>query len=979
MKKSLSLLVAIAMVFSMFASVAFAADATTTATEKTTQQKFDELKAAGVFTGYPGGGAGLENEMTRAEFAKVLAKIANLKDNAAAAKNYSDVSKTHWAVGQIGSVTEAGFMTGVGASKFAPTGKVTLEQVAKIATLVGGIPQLDKAVTGKVSPWAKGYVAAAIEAGLLPEAPSYQVNAKRGALVDVAYKLYSTLSVTVKEAKVIDAKNIEVTFTDGGVVKKALDTALVAGTATKVTVEYNGTKYEVTVTLQALTATATVVGAKKVEVKLNQAVDTAKVTFEVKNATNTVVNVAKTTFSDDKMTATLEFATNLIAGDYTIAAKGATTDASAKITVVAEKIAKIEFVNDKAVFSRTDAKVVTSTVKISNQYGEDVTAAKSGQLTVTAGKGVASLATSGVLTIDNNTAAGIAASNTVFAKDEKVAVSAIDSASNTFASVVLTVADKAQVAEIAIEKLYNADNETLAVGSTAGNFKLVISAKDQYGNKISNATDFANDTVLTIANPTVTNVVGGSSTPTYGWDANIDGGKLTLTLAGTPGAGTSKVTIISKTSGKLASFDVVVKEAVKVDVLTLSAPAVAVAGADIEIPFVAVDQFGVAITSASALKSAGALLSLTSSAGNLDFVQDYVKKTAKLVLSNVTTKGTVVVAAVTGTGKVQQVTISVVDAAVPTVISATKDLTTTLAKTAVVDFSTGNVVVKDQYGRDITPTWGGANYSLDVTSSDTGKVTYASGKLTAVAKGSSTITVKLLKNNIEVAGSAFTFTVKVVEKGDIQSYEVPDLGTLLDNGNTDHDRQVTVNGVLADATKVAVPNDFFTVDTITSGLSTTTPTSNKLHASLPGATPFANGDVTATFVVTVTGGNGEVISKTVKVSNAASVADKLELQTAGAGTKEGDLILSAAKGSVDTVAEVNALATAVVKTTDQYGVAITPSVFTKVYITNISNGHTITDGVAPAPVSTIAAGDTFNVVAITANGKTITFQVVVKA
>ena len=162
------------MVFSMFASVAFAADATTTAPVLDTQGKFDALKAAGVFTGYPDGTAGLTNEMTRAEFAKVLAKVTMLKDNAAAAKIYSDVAASHWAVGQIGAVTEAGLMTGVGAGKFAPTGKVTLEQVAKVATLVAGVSQVDKAVTGKVSPWAKGYVAAAIEAGLLQDLPNYQ-------------------------------------------------------------------------------------------------------------------------------------------------------------------------------------------------------------------------------------------------------------------------------------------------------------------------------------------------------------------------------------------------------------------------------------------------------------------------------------------------------------------------------------------------------------------------------------------------------------------------------------------------------------------------------------------------------------------------------------------------------------------------------------------------------------------------------------
>ena len=145
---------------------------------------------------------------------KFLRKLLCLKDNAAAAKIYSDVAANHWAIGQIGAVTEAGLMTGVGAGKFAPTGKVTLEQVAKVATLVAGVSQVDKAVTGKVSPWAKGYVAAAIEAGLLPEVPSYQANATRGILVEVSYELAKPVDQVLKAsgAKQTGAKKITVTF-----------------------------------------------------------------------------------------------------------------------------------------------------------------------------------------------------------------------------------------------------------------------------------------------------------------------------------------------------------------------------------------------------------------------------------------------------------------------------------------------------------------------------------------------------------------------------------------------------------------------------------------------------------------------------------------------------------------------------------------------------------------------------------------------
>lgn len=73
MKKILSVALSTAMAFSMFASVAFGDDALNT------QQKFDVLKEKGIFTGYPDGTAGLDKEMTRAEFAKVLVGIMGLE------------------------------------------------------------------------------------------------------------------------------------------------------------------------------------------------------------------------------------------------------------------------------------------------------------------------------------------------------------------------------------------------------------------------------------------------------------------------------------------------------------------------------------------------------------------------------------------------------------------------------------------------------------------------------------------------------------------------------------------------------------------------------------------------------------------------------------------------------------------------------------------------------------------------------------
>lgn len=204
MKKSLSLLVAIAMVFSMFASMASAA-------ELTTQQKFDALKEAGIFTGYPDGSAGLENDMTRAEFAKVLALLNGLDLNNAKA-TYSDVSANHWARAHIGAVSDAGLMNGIGGGKFGPTIVVTVEQLAKTIVLSSGLQQSNAEVKGTVSNWAKGYVAAAIEAGFIPELSDYTANATRGQLVDASYEVFVQKHQPTIKASQTGAKTITVEF-----------------------------------------------------------------------------------------------------------------------------------------------------------------------------------------------------------------------------------------------------------------------------------------------------------------------------------------------------------------------------------------------------------------------------------------------------------------------------------------------------------------------------------------------------------------------------------------------------------------------------------------------------------------------------------------------------------------------------------------------------------------------------------------------
>lgn len=165
-------------------------------TESTVQQKYNELKKAGIFKGFPDGTAGLEREMTRAQFAIVLQRMLDLKNAKAI---YTDLPAGYWAAGAIGATTEAGLFKGKGRGKFDPEGVVKIEELAAIALrVVGADARKDAIVTGKVGSWAAGYVAAALELGLIPAQDDYTAVATRGQLVGVTYEMRERIAANEK-------------------------------------------------------------------------------------------------------------------------------------------------------------------------------------------------------------------------------------------------------------------------------------------------------------------------------------------------------------------------------------------------------------------------------------------------------------------------------------------------------------------------------------------------------------------------------------------------------------------------------------------------------------------------------------------------------------------------------------------------------------------------------------------------------------
>lgn len=280
MKKILSVALSTAMAFSMFASVAFGDDALNT------QQKFDVLKEKGIFTGYPDGTAGLDKEMTRAEFAKVLVGIMGLEPIQGKAsfkdKNYK---ADKWPAPYVEAVYAAGLMEGKNTTKmiFDFNGKITVQEMAKVLVTAQKL-EVPTETNNNASDWAKGYVQAAINAGLVDAKANPKANASRSQLVEVAYTIY----LSQQKPKVVSYDVTEsgkvVTFklANNESVKVELETPLKANTATEVKFTHNNYEYTESVTWAVTSATkvesATSTNLKEVDVVFDGKVDKASAT-----------------------------------------------------------------------------------------------------------------------------------------------------------------------------------------------------------------------------------------------------------------------------------------------------------------------------------------------------------------------------------------------------------------------------------------------------------------------------------------------------------------------------------------------------------------------------------------------------------------------------------------------------------------------------------------------------------------------------
>lgn len=512
MKKSLSLILAIAMVFTMFASVAFAAEASLD-----TNAKYEELKKAGIFEGTDGGAAALDQPLTRAQFAKIIVKVLDLKEDAASASIFNDLAGAGWASGFIGAAVKAGLVEGVAPGKFDPSANVTTEQLAKLLVLGLKLQQSNDAVTGNVSAWAKGYVAAAIKANLIPASADYTKPALRAALVEATYA-----------AKEIIAKG----------------------------------QQPATVGIASVKATS----AQVLTVSFTGAVDTAKAKFAVKRD-ESAVTVKEVKFSDDKKSATLTFESKLVEADYEVTLSGIDNldSAKAKATakVEAEKVSKIEFITASETLPQK-AENVRIEFKVVNQYGEDAkVTADDLEIDVT-----------GVDDADWETVGGKSAieldlsDDNEYERNDRINVQITDEENHISASKVFTIGDEQYISKVEIGKLLDkAGKEISSVEEGDDDVYLQVFAYDQYGVRVLDEEILSDDIDLS----------GASDIDVYDVDADrfaedvddddfpdlrlqveadADEGEQTITIFGSGSSASKKITILTESKPASVKFDV---------------------------------------------------------------------------------------------------------------------------------------------------------------------------------------------------------------------------------------------------------------------------------------------------------------------------------------------------------------------------------------------------------------------------------------
>lgn len=828
MKKSLSIILAIALVFSMFGSVAMAA-------EKTPMEKFEALKALGVFTGYPDGTAGLDKEMIRAEFAVVIARATGLEP--LSGQTYSDVDandiqKYDWAAGLIEAVSKEGYFEGYN-GKFSPGANVTVEQMLAVITRVLGLDTTDVTpVEGATEEdWAYGAINAAVKAGIIAEQEDYTVDATREQLVVSSFAAVEILEGAKQNLSITDLK---------------------------------------------------ATGAKQLTVSFNKAVDTDKVTVSVNRGAATVALASTdgSVWSSDKRTLTLNTDSKLLEGTYSVSIKSDSVQigtASKEVTVTNERIAKIDFVAASETVAKFDKNVIE--FKAVNQYGEQSELAANRFQIITS-------ATLGAI-VPNAEKQQFTFNTQNLDKGSRVNITIIAPNGEAQANKLFTVGDEPSASKIELGELKLAEGkERLTAGDEA---TIPVKIYDQYGNLLTDKDKVNNSITKISTNTTVLEIVeidDNSNLVLKAQNATIDT-DVTITLIA-HGSSESKSKVIKVYAAKAPhnvafdSFSDVIAEGDDYKYLTL----------------IAEDQFGNKlsldeIASAAAANPAKIQVYTTNSAVISDATIMTSGEHKGKVRIKAGMKGNAqVVAYVTTNGNSQNTTVTVQDKRVPQTLTITAQPAGKLLPRATSEIK---FEVRDQYGKKFEGDFANhkVNFALAKTSGDDNAVAFPTGDVAegnvggingvgfnftadATKSGAARLTAKLVKtevingNPVEQTLSTATVNVETIKASaaDSLTYEVAEVGSLFKTTNEKYAKTVKATAKDSSGVTVALPSD--AIKSVASSNSNVTVNGTKVQG-------VAKGEAIITVQLQPVVGNVKVASQTVTVSEVNPVAESISM------------------------------------------------------------------------------------------------------
>ena len=619
------------------------------------------------------------------------------------------------------------------------------------------------------------------------------------------------------------------------------------------------------------------------------------------------------------------------------------------MTAQNEKVAEIKILSDSLVL-QDDKKTATVGYQVLNQYGEDITSssALAGSLGYSSSVGTA----------DDDNKGKITVTNTIdFKAGDKVVVTAINSTTATTANKTLTVVGEAKLSEATLGDIYNKDGKTLSEDTKADAFYVLLNAKDQYGNSITNATKANADLTVLTSNSSVNSITDETKAIE---ELTINDKKQLAIKLEPQKAGDAVVTVIANTNGASVSKTISVAEGKKVDSIAIGTPDGTISGnKTISIPVDVTNNKGEAVTKLADLNG---LVPTVVGGSNASFIEKDGKLYIQLTTDTVNTGsvGNLIVSVTTPTNKFSNKVFTVQPNAVATTLVGLKPE----VKTAILEGQTSTLkqtdfVVEDQYGNKLDK-----DYTVTAVSGTPANIeqsTVGTDISLKALKDSATITFTINANttkasSVEVSFSTITFA-------DIKSYKVDAVGTLYATDDAKYAKDLKVYGVTSASKEVLLPSSEYNVVSLNgfnNAAGKISGDATKVDNDSATAKPDTL-DATAKVVINRT---GDELAVSGKISSIAPKAAKVEVRK---DAKIDGTVLTSIDENVDTKATLDiADLNGSLYVEDQYGLQITnPDV--KLTFTNLVNAETTTtpsisgNGTNNARVINFNNGDTVTV------------------